>query len=386
MFRANVLPIKVMPQEDELLSSWLVRLSIAHGQKLHTFTRLLWNKSGIWARDIDKTITPEQLQVLADRCGVTFDTAHKTTLSDYVGWVYETHKPLGANPWLTTIGIYHRKRIKFGQQFCPKCLSEDARPYFRRHWRLACFTICTKHKIQLFDCCPKCESPVNFHRDELGNYFSFAPTQITRCFNCQLDLRRCEPVENEVTSDEVEFCERLSQTIQNGFWMLTPDRPTHSLAFFAGLRQILKILSMNDRRIKNLLNELDHSSMTDNSERKTIDFPELRVNERRILLTSASKLLKNWSTDFVQISNNHRVWRSLWLRHLEQKRNGVFRASPFWLWETVSQDLDRRKYKPTTAEIAAAIRFLKAANQPVVARRICLLLDNYSQKLKKKNA
>jgi TniQ len=385
MLRANVLPIKVMPQEDELLSSWLVRLSIAHGQKLHTFTRLLWNKPGVWARDIDRSITPEQLQILADRCGVTFDTAHKTTLSDYAGWVYETHKPLGANPWLTTIGIYHRKRIKFGQQFCPKCLSEDTKPYFRRHWRLACFTICTKHKIQLSDCCPECESPVNFHRDELGNYFSFAPSQITRCFNCQFDLRRCEPVENEVASDEVEFCELLKQTIETGFWMLTPSRPIHSLAFFTGLRQILKILSMNDKRINNLRNDLN-SFYIIFAGKKTTDFPELRVEERRNLLVSASKLLRNWSIDFVKLSKEHRVWSSLWLRHLEQERSGVFKPAPFWLWKTVSRDLDRRKYKPTTAEIAAAIRFLKAANQPVLAYRLCLLLDNYSQKLKKKNA
>jgi hypothetical protein len=162
MLRAGILPIKVPPQEDELLSSWLVRLSIAHGQKLHTFTRLLWKKSGIWARDIDKTITSEQIQILADRCGVTFDTAHKTTLSDYAGWVYETHKPLGANPWLTTIGIYHRKRIKFGQQFCPKCLSEDKRPYFRRHWRLACFTICTKPKYSFLIAVPNVNRPSIF--------------------------------------------------------------------------------------------------------------------------------------------------------------------------------------------------------------------------------
>jgi hypothetical protein len=203
-------------------------------------------------------------------------------------------------------------------------------------------------------------------------------------------LRRCEPVENEVTSDEIEFYERLSQTIQNGFWMLTSDRPIHSLAFFAGLRQILKILSMNDKRIKGLLSELDYSpnqlTLTDNSKRKTIDFPELRVNERRILLISASKLLQNWSTNFVQISKDHRVWSSLWLRHLEQERRGVFRPAPFWLWETVSADLEKKKYHPTSREIKAAVYYLQGINEPINSFRLCKILGTYSKRLKRQTA
>ena len=31
-------PAHVKPQQDELLSSWLVRLAMAHGVKLHTFS------------------------------------------------------------------------------------------------------------------------------------------------------------------------------------------------------------------------------------------------------------------------------------------------------------------------------------------------------------
>ena len=284
MLTNNVFPIKILPQKDELLSSWLVRLAIAHGQKLHTFTRLLWNKQGIWARDIDKSITPAQIQILADRCGIDFDTARKTALADYAGCVYETHNKLGANPWLTSIGIYHRKRTLFGQQFCPECLAEDAKSYFRRHWRLSFFTICIRHKIQLSDCCFKCSSPVNFHRDELGNYHSFAPSFITRCFHCQFDLRKSPSCKSDVSSSEILFYEKLERAIEEGFWNLTRHRSVHSLAFFAGLRQIVKILSMNDKRIENLRSEFSgictQPDQVADNRRKTTDFPELRVSER----------------------------------------------------------------------------------------------------------
>jgi len=387
MLKQNVLPIKILPQPDELLSSWLVRLAIAHGQKLHTFTCLLWNKPGIWARDIDKSVTEEQVQILADRCGISFENARATTLVTYGGWVYETHNSLGANPWLTAIGVYHRTRIKYGQQFCPQCLSEDKQPYFRRCWRLAFITICTKHEKPLLDCCPKCSLPVNFHRDDLGNYHSFAPSFLTRCFSCQFDLRKCRSTAAPIVKPEIEFQARLAETVETGFWELAPERPIHSLAFFTGLRQIVKVLAINDKRVRELWAEFNltfkQNNLNANNKRKIVDFPELRINDRRTLLNLAGYLLDNWSTHFVEISKKHRIWSSLWLKHLEEKRDGIFKPAPFWLWEAVSQHLIHRKYQPTNTEITAAIRYLRATDQSIVARRICRLLGNYSQKLKK---
>lgn len=386
MLTNNVFPIKVMPQKDELLSSWLVRLAIAHGQKLHTFTRLVWNKPGIWARDIDRSITPEQIQLLADRCGIKFDTAWKTTLANYEGWIYETHKSLGVNPWLTSVGVYHRKRTLFGLQFCPKCLSEDTKPYFRRHWRLSFLTVCTKHEIQLSDCCPECSSPVNFHRDELGNFFSFAPSRLTRCFNCQFDLRRSNNLENDVSSSEIVFHTKLERSIEEGFWNLTPHRLVHSLVFFAGLRQIVKILSMNDKRINNLRIEFqdicDKPILFEKNKRKTTDFPELRVSERRNLLKMANDLMADWSNEFIRLSKKHKIWSSLWLKHLEEYRDDIFNPAPFWLWETVSANLERKKYHPTSIEIKAAIRHLQMSNKPINSFQLCKILGNYSKQLK----
>lgn len=385
MFDRKILPIKTFPQEDELLSSWLVRLAIAHGQKLHTFTRLIWNTKETWARDIDKSASTEQIQILAKRCGINFERAWQTTLHDYVGCIYETLRPLGVNPWITSVGVYHRKRVNFGQQFCPECLSEDSKPYFRRNWRLSFFTVCTTHKIPLSDCCFHCSFPVNFHRDELGNFHSFAPNRVTRCFNCLKDFRKNPTLEINVPEDEIEFYKNLHKTIEKGFWQLTPNRQIHSLSFFTGLRQILKILSMKDRRINNLQKELPHHYWYPISEyRETRDFPELRIYERRNLLLMANYLLKNWADEFVRLSKAHRIWSSVWLKHLEEKRNDIFRAAPFWLWETVNEFLTHRKYQPSDQEIEAVIRFLLSNNQPVTAFRICTLLCNYPQKLKKR--
>ena len=189
------------------------------------------------------------------------------------------------------------------------------------------------------------------------------------------------------TAAEVEFQAQLERTIETGFWQLMPERQVHLLAFFAGLRQILKVLTMDNKRVYEFRAEFDLSFSQANlsviNETKTAaDFPEMRVHQRRALLSMAKCLLADWSTHFIKLSKKHSIWSSIWLKHLEEERNGVLRSAPFWLWEVVTQHLTYRKYQPTSVEIAAAIRFLIARNEPIKARRVCLLLDSYSQKVK----
>lgn len=38
----SVWPVHLKPQVDELLSSWLTRLALAHGQTVASFTNLVW--------------------------------------------------------------------------------------------------------------------------------------------------------------------------------------------------------------------------------------------------------------------------------------------------------------------------------------------------------
>src|SRR5205814_803631 len=79
-------------------------------------------------------------------------------------------------------------RQNFGQQFCPLCLHEDKEPYYRKRWRLAFMTCCEIHAVALLDRCPQCGSPVNFHRNELGDPNVSHAVSTTHCFKCALDL------------------------------------------------------------------------------------------------------------------------------------------------------------------------------------------------------
>jgi len=162
-------PIHLRPKKDELLSSWLVRLAMAHGLKLHTFCSTVWPGKQIWNRDIDKCADEALLDVLSRKTAVSRSDVSRTTLAAYEGYVYERHNANGNTLWIMPLGVYHRTRTGFGLQYCPKCLSEDDVPYYRRCWRLAFITCCETHAVTLLDRCNQCGAAVNFHRDEMGD-------------------------------------------------------------------------------------------------------------------------------------------------------------------------------------------------------------------------
>jgi hypothetical protein len=142
-------PVHIKPKEDELLSSWLVRLAMAQGLKLHTFCSITWPLKQIWNRDIDRSASAELLETLSKKTATPVERVRATTLAAYESALYEEHKSLGPAAWITPIGVYHRIHTKCGLQFCLLCLAEDEEPYYRRKWRLAFMVACEKHHVLL---------------------------------------------------------------------------------------------------------------------------------------------------------------------------------------------------------------------------------------------
>lgn len=210
-------PIHLKPKPDELLTSWLVRLAMAHAQKLHTFCSLTWYGKPIWNRDIDKSADAEILQVLSSKTGTALERVRMTTLASYEGVLYEKHNRFGPTAWIMPVGVFHRTRKQYGLQYCPRCLSEDRDPYFRRRWRLAFIVMCNEHNLLLCDRCPSCQAPVNFHRNELGNHKKYVTTSLTHCYVCAFDLRQSPIVDknlNPITPTEIKFTAMLLKACQ----------------------------------------------------------------------------------------------------------------------------------------------------------------------------
>lgn len=178
-------PIRYKPLPDELLSSWLVRLARGHGLRVQTFCNLIFgNQLQVWNRDIDRLGPDWIVDVLSERTGTPIEVARATTLRSYEGRLYPVFRSSGALQWITTLQMFHRTRQGFGMQYCPQCLLEDQIPYFRKEWRVAFVTTCSRHKCMLRDRCMACGAGVAFHRGDMGNLQGQHRESIADCFAC----------------------------------------------------------------------------------------------------------------------------------------------------------------------------------------------------------
>ena len=372
-------PLHLKPKGDELLSSWLVRLARAHRLKLHTFCSISWPRKQIWNRDIDKSADTEMMEILSTKTGTPISQVHATTLAEYENVLYEKHNTLGPNSWIMPIGVYHRIRNQFGLQYCPICLTEDKEAYFRRKWRLAFLVSCERHHTLLRDRCPRCGAAVNFHRCELEDHGKLVTASVTLCYVCRFDLRAINSrFITPVTRIESEFTAFLLNAMYAGQVKLSEGITTHSQLYFVGLRQLMKIVAMRNKRIEQLRRAISEEfcvemySPTMSGPQR--DVQEMSIGTRRQLLGIVRCLLEEWPYRFVELSRRHRIWSSLWLRHIDPPARENCSLAPFWLWSIVHDHLYRAKYRPSDEEMMEAIKHLKLKGEVVNRSNLARLL------------
>ena len=157
-FTGTLWPVHLKPQEDELLSSWLARLALAHGQTVATFTSRVWPGRILVARDVDLWNDPGIFETLSIKTGTPPARVFAATMASYEGWLFD--KPRKCHlPWALPRYLNISPHRPFGLQFCPWCLASDKEPYFRRQWRLALMVLCPLHRTLLLDRCQSCRLP-----------------------------------------------------------------------------------------------------------------------------------------------------------------------------------------------------------------------------------
>ncbi len=365
----EVLPARSQPRPDELLSSWIVRLAMAHGLKLHTFCTLLWDKRSIWNRDIDRCADNRILKELSKRTRTPFNRVEETTLTAYEGLLYERHNAQGNTPWIMPLGVYHRVRRMHGTQYCPRCLAEDKEPYFRRQWRLGFVTVCTKHRCLLFDSCPRCDAAINFHRDELGERSKQVATGMSRCFMCKLDLRDVNGfAPYDACTESIDYQYRLMQALSDGWIDIGEGLKVYTVLYFSVLRQLMRVLASKRgaKLLAALCREAGISFFTRPFFAGRTDIESLRIAERHKLKSLAAYLLTEWPRRFVMICTTERVWSSTLLRDFE--------TAPFWFWSIVHHHLYRTSYRATDAEIVAVITHINNSSGVAYQKAVSNLL------------
>jgi len=347
MFSGRHFPYHPKPQPDELLSSWIIRTALGHGQTPYVFCHNVWRGAQIWTRDIDNLGPQPLCQSMAERTGVPPERAWLTTLRCLEGELVQTWPVAGFARWVLPVGVYHRIRRRYGLQFCPLCLREDDKPYFRRHWRLGWVTVCVRHGCRLMDRCPACGLMLTPHRSQ----------EITACFSCSADLRDCgiAQAEGSATRLQVEAERILAQGwgVLNG-WVF--QRP---FLYFEILRQVVRILT-NGKRAGQLRQAIISAVAIPGGDRLDAEFRDieyLAVEDREFLMTMASHLMTDWPDRFTETCAAAGVWWS-WAK----KENDNL---PFAYEVPVKAALFRQAYIPTFEETReAALYLLRRGKHP----------------------
>lgn len=241
MLSGNYWPAHPQPLPDELLSSWLVRIAHANGLKLQTFCDQVFGKERqLWNRDIDRLAPDWLIRKLHAHTGASLQAARHTTLSAYRGRLFRQRQLSGQLRWILPLRVFHRKRLGFGVQFCPKCLAEDAEPYFRRRWRVAFYTFCPRHDVLLGDRCPRCGAPVAFHRRELGHPQTTDSGPMALCHACDYDLRQAPAT--PVPSYEASAFELMKNMLATTEFRPDGERRRFGLGFYDVLHQLCKLV------------------------------------------------------------------------------------------------------------------------------------------------
>ncbi len=176
-------PIKLKPYSDELLTSWLIRTSLANGTDPTSLTGAIWGSWRAWTVDIDRAIPVEKLTSLIKASGLSLEALKELTLQPTIEQITNT-SDVGlkkAWTWVIPTGTRNRTRTN-GLHFCSKCLQDDSKIYFKKSWRFAWNTVCPTHKILLSLSCPTCGSVIAPH------LVTYKNIDLTRCQFCQNDL------------------------------------------------------------------------------------------------------------------------------------------------------------------------------------------------------
>ena len=163
--RPTLWPQRPKRLPDELFSSWLWRAAIAANVPPRVFVKQV---VGAELGDVDRTIGEIAVRRLAQVTGQTMGHLAAGLLQIMPAATYDAPSTLIENVVLADEryllargGTDRLGRPKPVLQYCPACLASDARPYFRRSWRLAHVVACSEHGCRLRDRCWQCDRPIS---------------------------------------------------------------------------------------------------------------------------------------------------------------------------------------------------------------------------------
>ncbi len=345
----NKWPVHPQPLPDELFSSWAMRTAHANGQKLTAlFSFFSPNRRNI-NKNLDGSITFEEVRNFARYLGTPESVAWNTTLTSLEGLLFEksTQKAQRKLGVLHT-GVPKYEDHRFYLQYCPLCLKEGE-PYYRKTWRTVYTTVCTKHRIKLLEKCDNCGKPVQTFRLKFRHRHDELEKDLAQCFHCgkMLTDGHCTPADPKVIAD-TEWFEDITN---KGYMELTPGKWIYSFSFFSTLRHLMRCFVKNSDHIN--LDSSVHVEL----------FP---LDTRYQCIKSLNGVFDQWPINLIEYCNQNKI-RFYQLEEIKKANKQI----PYWLNVAIEEFLYTPHIAPSLAGILSAIHQLKKDK-----KRISLLQIN----------
>ncbi|HAT3994296.1 TPA: TniQ family protein [Elizabethkingia anophelis] len=310
------LPGYIPPERDELLSSWLFRLSYAHKIKPYSFTKFYFEDSAIWNRDIDKYIPFNVFQRLSSITPLTLSQLHNLQLTSYQDIVFEglLNTSVTEGMGITNLGIYHRTRNRYGLYVCPGCLNKKA--YYKKSWRLLSSVVCMDCRCYLIDRCPDCHNPIVFQRLGIGNKDRYEEKPLYLCWSCNYDLR--SDIKEVNAPLIVNYQQYINDTVKHSY----NEHTQYSFLYFKVLLLFLKKIcttSSNWSRIKKAF--ISEFGINLKGERSM----SLGIEDRAIIFSYIHVILSEWPNNFIPFIKKYK------LRYSDFSKDTT--TLPFWFYE-----------------------------------------------------
>lgn len=318
---SDLLPVHLQPRDDELLSSWLVRLAIAHELKPDTFYSLMSPRFPKFPLYIDETPDDRTLSMIRLTTGVSIEKVKTTTFTPYENTFSRYHYSGRTGPrsllyqWLMPTSHRHSRYQLFGLQYCPGCLCEDKVPYFRRRWRFAFVTLCGTHRTLLLDRCVCCGLPIDFRRNAAETRRKKRPTlTMLKCHSCKFDMRTAALVAPPRNSfpDDLEFQEYLLKALDKDEVIDQQGESYAVSSFFYKLYSLTKLLAFGKFGgfvRTQLCKRYGLRTFTVAQPEKYQSLEVLNVGERFALIRVASRTMGEWPNDLMSFgwTNNSQL-------------------------------------------------------------------------------
>ncbi|MGQ1305352.1 TniQ family protein [Acinetobacter baumannii] len=278
--------IRTPIQEDEILSSWLIRSALDLGCSPLTLVNLLWEKWRGLTIDIDRGLSEERLELLLNHCFISKQDIQQTMFSRY----YPALIPVNYNqnqriPWLLALGIRNRSNVS-GRQVCTQCLySAHTPPYLRIKWRMGWHSGCDIHKTILIDHCPQCGITLQPTKIDIEH------GSLAICTSCYADLSTF--IQRSIEAEALRFQHQADQVLESQFGRYN-QKDISSIEWFEIARTWLSFIrspiNMKSPKLIQMFESLNIDLHID-FPITPVAFEFLAVQEREKLLSILSKVM-----------------------------------------------------------------------------------------------